>query len=131
MQAIYSRIAELGGQVRVISFSSPGRVKAFLDRHPLPFPVVADPDRKAYAAFSLGKTSWSQILRPASIFRYVGLMFRGWRPHASESGDDLMQLGGDFVLDRNRRLVFAYPSREPTDRPSSAILLRAIEQAAG
>lgn len=131
MQAIYPRIEELGGQVLAVSFSPPGRVKAFLDRYPLPFPVVADPERKAYTAFSLGKTSWLRILRPASIFRYLGLMFRGWRPSAAESGEDLMQLGGDFVLDRDRRVVFAYPSREPTDRPSAKMLLRAIEEAAG
>jgi hypothetical protein len=33
------------------------------------------------------------------------------------------------VLDKQRRLVYAYRSAEPTDRPSIAALARAVEQA--
>ena len=44
-------------------------------------------------------------------------MLRGYAPKMPYKGEDVMQLGGDFVIDRSRRVVFAYPSGTPTDRP--------------
>jgi hypothetical protein len=41
-------------------------------------------------------------------------------------GEDVLQLGGDFILDRQRNVVFAYPSSDPTDRPSVAAMLEAL-----
>jgi hypothetical protein len=40
--------------------------------------------------------------------------------------EDLLQLGGDFILNRSREIVFAYRSADPTDRPPIADLLAAI-----
>jgi hypothetical protein len=63
------------------------------------------------------------------IFKYVALMFRGWKPWKPNEEEDLMQLGGDFVLDADRRLVYAYRSSDPTDRPTVQVLLDAIRTA--
>ena len=114
-----------------ISFSPPARVAAYVQRYLFPFPVLSDPDRNAYRTFALEKTSWRTMLRPASLLRYLKLMVRGWLPRSPDKDDDLLQLGGDFVLDEQRRLVFAYKSVEPTDRPSAAQLLRWIRSSAG
>jgi len=46
--------------------------------------------------------------------------------HAPRSGEDLLQLGGDFVLDAQRRLLFAYRSADPSDRPTVRQLLDAL-----
>jgi hypothetical protein len=126
VQQIYPDIRKVGGEVLAISFSPPARVAAYIQRYPLPFPVLSDPDRHAYHTFALEKTSWRSMLRPASVLRYLKLMFRGWLPWSPAKDDDLLQLGGDFVLDRHKRLVFAYQSAEPTDRPSAAQLLEWI-----
>lgn len=111
----------------VVSFSSPERVAAFLQAHPLPFPVVADPSRSAYNAFALGRTSWRVILGARVLFRFLKALLRGRFPGKPAKGDDLLQLGGDFVLDRQRRLVYAHPSADPTDRPPVEELVRAVE----
>jgi hypothetical protein len=42
--------------------------------------------------------------------------------------DDIYQSGGDFVVDREGNILFAYRSQDPADRPSAAELLRAIDR---
>ena len=131
MRDVYDPIRALGGEVLAVSFSPPARVAAYLARHPLPFPVVSDPDRWAYRAFALGRTSWLSFFRPAVLGRYLRLMFGGWMPWQAEQGTDLLQLGGDFVLDAGRHIILAHRSAEPTDRPAARQLLEAVRRAAG
>jgi hypothetical protein len=126
---VYRWIKELSGEVLVVSFAEPDKVTSHLQRDPLPFPVVSDPERRAYRAFELGRTSWRAILGLRSILRYLRHIGRGWWPRAAGSKtEDLMQLGGDFILDAQRRLIYSHPSKESTDRPTAAELLAVIRQ---
>lgn len=129
MRQRYEDIRALGGEVLAVSFAPPERVAAYATRYPLPFPVLADPELQGYRAFELGRTSWGRMLNPLVILKYVGLMFRGWLPDKPAGKDDLLQLGGDFVLDGRRRLVYAYRSANPTDRPPAMALVEAVREA--
>jgi peroxiredoxin len=114
--------------VLVVSFTPPAKAKAFLAIHPVPFPVVTDPERAAYRALGLGRTTWSGILQWRSLWQYLRLMFRGWMPKRPMKHDDLLQLGGDFILDGQGRLVYAHPSQSATDRPSPRDLLAVLDR---
>ena len=129
MRKIHDEIKALGGDVLVVSFASPAQIAAHLAMMPQPFPVVSDPERKAYAAFALGKTRMLTFLRLDVLWHYLRLMFRGWIPKSPQEGADLWQLGGDFVLDRAGCLVYAHPSGDAVDRPNSAELLEAMRRA--
>jgi hypothetical protein len=126
---IYPQIRAAGAEVIAISFAATKFVAHYVEKYPLPFPAVSDPEREAYRAFELARTHWLEFLRPAVIWRYLRLMFRGWMPGKIRKDDDLLQLGGDFVLDAARQVVYAYRSAEPTDRPGMAELLAAVEKA--
>jgi len=128
---IYADIKALGGEVLVVSFTPPAKVATYLARGKLPFPVVSDPALAGYRAFGIGRTSWTAMLRPAVLWRFLKMMVRGWLPRKPGENEDLLRLGGDFVLDRGRHIVYAHPSREPTDRPSKAALLAAVRAAIG
>jgi hypothetical protein len=128
VRGVYDEVRRLGGDVLVVSFSPPRAVARYLERYPLPFPVVSDPERTAYRAFALGRTTWRDLLSPRSILRYLGLIFRGWLPWKTAKDDDLLQLGGDFVLDRTGCVVYAHASGEATDRPRAAELLAALKK---
>jgi peroxiredoxin len=125
----YAEIVRLGGKVLAISLAQPPQIAAYLGRTPLPIPLVADPSRDAYRAFGLERASWSTILGIRSILAYFRLIFRGWFPRRPQEGEDVLQLGGDFVLDRSGRIVYAYRSAEPTDRPNARELVEAIRAA--
>jgi peroxiredoxin len=119
-------IRQLGAEVLVVTQGQPALLAMFLREQSVPFPVVGDPTRDTYRAFGLERTTWWKILRPASIFRYLKLIFRGWKPRRPNEGEDVLQLGGDFILDSQGRLVYARRSAEPTDRPRVEELLDAI-----
>jgi hypothetical protein len=127
----YDEIQKLGTEVLVVTLSKPEMLRLYLSDKNWTFPVVADPNRDAYRAFGLSRTSYATFFRPGVILRYIGLIFRGQRPHAVNEGEDVLQLGGDFVLDAGQRIVYQYASKEPTDRPQVSLLLDAIKKARG
>lgn len=113
----------------VISFAQPEMLALYERDQGLPFPIVADPSRFAYHAFDLERTSWREMLRGGVVWRYLRLMLRGWTPQRGNKGEDVLQLGGDFVLDERRHVVYAHRSAEPTDRPPVDELLQAVATA--
>ena len=125
----YSDIKQLGGEVLVVSFGQSATLEAYLASTTFSFPVVSDPPLQAYRAFGLGRTTWQQILSLGVIWRYLKLTMRGEWPRRPSREEDLMQLGGDFVIDAEGRLVFAHRSSEPTDRPAVGKLVAAIRKA--
>jgi hypothetical protein len=129
VQKIYDDIRQLGGEVLVVSFTPPPRVASYLAKYPKPFPVVSDPSLTAYHGFGLESASLLKMLRPDILTRFAVLLVRGWLPTAPAKGDDVRQLGGDFVLDAAGCLRYAHPSAHPTDRPTAAELLGAVRHA--
>ncbi len=123
MQKHFGEFATAGLKVLAVTQSKPESVAEPI----LGVPTFCDPDRAAYRYFGLERGRWFMFLRPASIFRYLKLMFAGWRP-SWERGEDLLQLGGDFVISEDLRLVYAYRSSDPTARPAPADLLQAIQR---
>ena len=108
--------------------SQPEALSRYLAQKPLPFPVLADPDREGYAAFRIGRTTWTKLMRPGTIWRYLKWIARGWSVHRVPKGEDALQEGGDFLLNGDRQLVWEFRSGDPTIRPSVDELLRVIRE---
>src|SRR5687768_5389633 len=103
--------------------SRPEGVARYLAEQPLPFPLLADPDRRAYAAFRLARTTWLRMIRPGIGWRFLVAILRGGRIRRIPEGEDPLQTGGDLLVGADRRLLWAYTSPDPTDRPTVAGLL--------
>lgn len=106
----------------VVSFADAVRLKQYLRTQVWPFPVLADPDRAAYRGFGLERAGWWKLLRPRVWLVYLRLILRGWLPRPAH--EDVRQLGGDFVVDRTGKVIYAHRSTDPTDRPSIDELLQ-------
>lgn len=130
MQKIHGEIQQLGGDVLVVTFATVPQLAEFVAAFPLPFPVVADVDRRLYQAFELGSTSPRGLMRLRVMWHYLKLMLRGWIPGRPAENADIWQLGGDFILDREGRVRYAHPSADPSDRPSNDVLLSEMRKAA-
>lgn len=91
------------------------------------FPIAVDLDRSAYRAWGLGRAPWARVwLDPKVYAQYAGLLVRGERLRGR--GRDLLQWGGDFVVGRDGRIVYARPQARD-DRPPVLELLRTVESA--
>lgn len=129
MDAAREQFAAANCSVVVVSQAKPEVLTRYLARQRWHLPIVGDPDRAAYRAFGLERTGWLTFFRPKVLLGYLAKMLRGHRLRTPYAGEDVLQLGGDFVLDRQRNVVFAYPSADPTDRPAINALLDAIRRA--
>lgn len=126
MVAAREQLAARGCSVLVVTQAQPKWLAHYTERTNWGVPLTCDPDRRAYAAFGLERTKWRTFFNPRVLWGYFRAMFRGYRVRAPYAGEDLLQLGGDFVLARDRRVVYARRSANPTDRPAVADLLAAL-----
>ena len=121
-------IKSLGGQIVVVSFATPEHVDHFARHLGHPFKWLADPERRSYHAFDLGRASLRDIFTSQSIGYGIKQFMHGhlWRPQQR----DLAQLGGDFVIAPGGELLFTHRSRTSDDRPPLRDLLAAMRSAA-
>jgi len=114
-------------KIVVVAFSEPATLVHYQELHQWHFPILADPERKAYQAFGLERLSWHRVYSLATLKLYLKLFRKGLvRQDYGES--DVYQAGGDFLIDRNGAVHLAHRSEDPADRPSVSTLLKAIDR---
>ncbi|MCI0701562.1 MAG: AhpC/TSA family protein [Planctomycetia bacterium] len=126
MDAARDEFASRNCSVLVIAQAKPEVLSLYIANQKWTVPIVSDPDRAAYSAFGLERTSWFTFFKPRVLWGYFRGMWKGYRVKKPFAGEDVLQLGGDFILARERKVIFAYPSSDPTDRPAVSKLLDAI-----
>lgn len=123
-----TEIAEHDGQIAVVSFARPDHVRRFAEHLGHPYLWLADPERRSYLRFGLGRKGLFAIAPLRVILGYVRFALRGriWHPEQL----DMAQMGGDFVFDRHGSLTLSHHSSSSDDRPSMPTLMSAFRQAA-
>lgn len=111
----------------VVSFAAPAALIRYQEQHRWPFAILADPNREAYRAFALQRLSLLRVFSPATLRLYLRLR-RERRARVDYGREDIYQGGGDFLLDRAGRILFAHRSRDPADRPSAGQLLARLDR---
>lgn len=117
--------AALNTNIVAISFGTPYWAQAWLEETGVDFPIWLDPDRKAYQAFGLER-SLGRAWGPRTLLYYARALLRG--ETLKEKRGDTDQMGGDFIIDSQGVVRFAYRSQDPTDRPAIEELLRAAKE---
>ncbi|HET8605464.1 MAG TPA: peroxiredoxin-like family protein [Gaiellaceae bacterium] len=127
MKVLYhrQRISEAGATALFVVHDEPELVRrTMLAGLELPFPVLVDLDRTAYAAWGMTRASSLRIWGDPRVWlRYLNTVLHGQRP--TRFGADTLQLGGDFVVAADGTIAYARPQRTD-DRPPVAELLRAL-----
>ena len=110
-----------------VAFDEPARVRAgLLSGVDDPWPVLIDRRREAYRSWGLGRASRLKLARLDWVRGYARMVLRGDR--LARPGEDVLQLGGDFVIGRDGTIVLAHPQRDFDDRPPAAVLVRTLEE---
>ncbi len=119
------RLGEMGeAVVALITFTRQRNLRGYRNRFHLPYPVLTDEARVTYRAYGLGRGSWWRIWGTATLRAYARLLRKGARLQRPK--EDIAQLGGDFVVDREGRLAYVFRSKGPADRPSVDELVVAV-----
>jgi peroxiredoxin len=107
---VRDRLPEFGdAEVAVVLFTRPRNLRGYRGRFVAPLGVITDESRDVYRAFGLGRDP---------------------QPQDEPAGHEATtQQGGDFVIGRDGRLVYAFRSRDTDDRPSVDELLDAVRRA--
>ena len=109
----------------VVSQGTPAVLRQFLKRHPKPFPVVGDPERRLYAAVGLDRVSVWGFFKPRVLASYLREVRHGAKLSRPYDGEDVLQRGGDFVVSRGGEVLFAHRSPDSTSRPAIRDVLAA------
>jgi AhpC/TSA antioxidant enzyme len=116
-------IEDLGAEVLVVAYDEPTLLSAkMLHDVALPFPLLLDRTRETYARWGMGRTGLrGAMLSPSLNWRYLKLLAKGER--FLGFAPDMFQLGGDFLVDKQGTLVFAYRMKNNGDRVGTETLL--------
>ncbi len=102
--------------------------RAFCRQHDVPFPCLADPERKAYAAYGLHGATLAQLFGPRVWWRGFSAVVRGYS--AGNPVGDIRQMPGVFLVDRQGIIRFIHRYRDIADNPPVALLLRSLSEIA-
>ncbi|MHB8394864.1 MAG: AhpC/TSA family protein [Candidatus Dormibacteria bacterium] len=111
----------------VLTFSAPEFVASYQRDLLAPLTVLIDQTRTVYRAYALDRGSVWRVWGPKVWWEYLRLIAHGRR--FSRPREDTLQLGGDFLVGRDGRLVYTFRSHDPADRPTVADLIEAVKRA--
>lgn len=122
-------IKSLNTKIVVISFGSPLRVRKYLAECGCPFDVLCDEKRELYKCLGL-KTSVSrgwkieELARPAEKLA----LHQKMQTRFEKEPDDPVQMGGDFILDKNGCFKLVHTMKTSTDRPTVAKIVATLKE---
>ncbi|HSC25718.1 MAG TPA: peroxiredoxin-like family protein, partial [Vicinamibacterales bacterium] len=127
-----TEIEDAGGHIVAVTQGDPKQAQALCDRFSVPFPCLADAERKTYRAFGLKRGSLWEVVGPAAIARGMEAAAKG---HFVERVvGDAFQMPGTFIIDTEGIVRYARYARHSGDHPAAAELvaaLRALNKGAG
>ena len=121
MRDHYATFREMNAEVIALAAVDRKPLAGFARELKLPFPVLSDGTAEVYRAFGLGK---GMVIRSRTLLVAARLVWRAKRLYRPVG--DIMQVGGDFIVDGNGIIRYAHSSEDPTDRPDVIELMRLI-----
>ena len=121
------RIADVGAEVVLIAPHDPELMMSkMMHSLNLPFTLLFDNTRAAYQRWGLGTVGFKAFVRPGLYLEITRVLLR--REKSLGRAPDQTQMGGDFVVDCDGRLVFANRLRSFHDRAKVEDLLAVVEK---
>ena len=122
----HAELTAHGGRLLVVLQSDPkGLAEQLGTADKLPFPIICDPEQKLYKQFAIEPAS---SMAKMADFKMVGRIIKatklGFR-HGAYEGDE-QQLPAAFVIDGDRRILYAHYAASVSDMPDAAELAKLL-----
>lgn len=124
-----NHFAETGAQVVLVGMGTVEASAAFKEKFDIPFPIIADPNRKLYQAFDLKRMRTFGFFSPTMMIKGVSAITKGHRIGVPQG--DIRQLPGVFVIDAQGRIRYAHYADNPADHPDAGTILEALKTIIG
>ena len=116
--------ANAGAQVVLVGMGTPSESAKFAAKFDVPFPIVADPQKKLYRKFELKRMSTLGFFSPRVALKGVAALAGGHGMGMPQG--DVRQLPGVFIIDTAGQIVFSHFSSSPADHPDPKTILAAL-----
>ncbi len=117
----------LGAQILYISAANPERAAWYARDLALTAPVLLDPERAVYREYGLQESLRGSVLSPGVWSSYARLLASGRRfPGGGRPEENPLQMGADFIVGPDGRIVYAYCGTHSADRPDDSTLLAVV-----
>lgn len=124
MRHAHGRFVDAGGTVVAVGQGTPKHAADFVAELNLPYPVLADPARRAYATYDLMEGDAKAFLNGETGRAIVRALVGG--AGGGRVVGNVRQLPGAFLIDGSGTVRYARPGRHASDTPSSEELLIAL-----
>jgi alkyl hydroperoxide reductase subunit AhpC len=118
----HDRFRAASVRVVAVGLGTPTRTREFRASMRLPFPVLCDPRRRVYRQYGLMRMQPGDSRAPGTMARLAIATAR--HGGALSRDQDMLQLGGVFIVDTAGILRYAHRARAQHDNPSPDSLLR-------
>ena len=111
-------------RVVLVGLGTPSEADEFAAKYKIPFPIVADPEKKLYRKFGLKQMSALGLLSPGLALKGVTAILGGHGIGMPQG--DVRQLPGVFIINTAGQIIFNHIAENPADHPDAATILAAL-----
>ena len=117
-------IEKAGAQVVLVGMGPPTESAEFAAKFKVPFPILADPEKKLYRKFKLKQMSTLGLFSPSLALKGLAAIVGGHGIGMPQG--DVRQLAGVFIINTAGQIVFSHFSSNPADHPDTETLINAL-----
>lgn len=131
LDQLVARRAEIEAQglsIVVITQAPPEAARKYMEQRAPGLPGLADPQRKAYMAYGLGRGSLRQTIFSPRIWQSNWELEKrkGFNAEMPPAGQDALLMSGIFVIGTDGRIRLPYYYDDIADHPSIDLLLEGV-----
>lgn len=128
LHAARPQLETRGLTLAIVTQGTPELAKAFCAERAPGATCLADPERRAYAAYGLGRGSAYQTLISPNIWKSNKRLkeTKGWKPETPPAGQDAFVMSGTFIIGTDGRVRLPYYYEDIADHPPVELLLKGI-----
>jgi len=108
-----------------VGMGTPSESAQFAAKFNVPFPIVADPQKKLYRKFELKQMSTLGFFSPSVALKGVAAIVGGHGIGMPQG--DVRQLPGVFIINTAGQIVFSHFSSSPADHPDAETIIAALD----
>lgn len=114
--------------IAAVAQAMPNETRSFCEQYAPGMLCLADPERKAYTAFGLGRGDLGQTIFNWKVLQSNRMIQsrKGWKPQLPPKGQDVFLMSGVFIIGTDGLTRLPYYYDDIADHPSLDLLLHGI-----